>query len=416
MTSSIPIPRRSLLATSAAGALALAAPRIARGAAARVVVVGGGWGGLGVLRALARKSEVELVLVEPHAAFFSCPLSIHYIVGDRPSSDFEHGYAAIDKLGIRRVPEAAIAIDRDRREVVTASGRIGYDFLVLSPGVEYAEEAIAGYAEARDRLPVGFRPFEQQGVKALVDRFLAEGGTFLIAVPKPPYRCPPAPYERACLIAEQIAKRGVKGKVVVADANPQPLPPPIAKPILEAMRAAHAERIEYLPEHEAKAIDLAKGSLDCGIADVPFTHANLVLPMRAPKLLREAGLAERWAAVRLPDFRSQADERIWVIGDAAGTPLPKSGHVAFNAGGVVGRAIETRIEGKPDAPVGPAELPAGICFAAVTRDRAIMISVDSAFVPGEGAKLRFHVDPAPSRESSEAAANWGRSMWQSMLG
>lgn len=416
MIGSTRIDRRSLLATSAGAVGALAAPRIARVAAARVVVVGGGWGGLGAVRALAKTAGVELVLIEPHPAFFSCPLSIHYIVGERPLTDFEHGYAAVEKLGVRRVAEAALAIDRDRREVVTASARIGYDFLVLSPGVEYADEAIAGYAEARDRLPVGFRPFEQRAVRALVDRFLAEGGTFLITVPKPPYRCPPAPYERACLIAEQIAKRGVKGKVVVADANPQPLPPPIAKPILEAVRAVHADRIEYLPEHEAKAIDLAKGSLDCGIADVPFTHANIVLPMRAPRLLREAGLAERWAAVRLPDFRAQADERIWVIGDAAGTPLPKSGHVAFNAGGVVGRAIEARIEGKPDTAAGPSELPAGICFAAVTHDRAIMINVDSAFVPGEGAKLRFHVDPAPSKESSEAAANWGRSMWQSMLG
>ena len=410
------VDRRSIVLAAASGAAMMATPRIARGARPRVVVVGGGWGGLGALRALARSGSAELTLVEPHPAFVSCPLSIHYIVGERPFAEFEHGYAAIDRLGVRRVPEAAVAIDRDRREVVTASGRIGYDYLVLAPGVEYAEEAIAGYAEARTALPVGFRPFEQHGVKALVDRFLAEGGTFLIAVPKPPYRCPPAPYERACLIAEQIARRGTKGKVVIADANPKPMPPPIAEPLLEAMRAVHGERIEYLPDHEAKAVDPAKGALDCGIAEVPFTHANLVLPMRAPKLLREAGLAERWAAVRLPDFRSRDDERIWIVGDSAGTPLPKSGHVAFNAGAVVAEAIERRIAGAPEPVPPPTGLPAGICFAAVTHDRAIMIHVAAHLAPGEGPKLRFEVDPAPTRESSEAAFVWGRSMLQSMLG
>lgn len=410
------IGRRAVLGGTAVGLALASAPRVARGARPRVVVVGGGWGGLGALRALARGGAVDLVLVEPHPAFVSCPLSIHYIVGERPFADFEHGYGALDRLGVRRIAEPALAIDRDRREVVTTSGRIGYDFLVLSPGVEYAEEAIAGWAEARAALPVGFRPFEQHDVKALVDRFLEEGGTFLISVPKPPYRCPPAPYERACLIAERIVKRRVKGKVVVADASSQPMPPPIAKPILEAMRSTYAEVIEYLPDHEAKAVDPAKGVLDCGIADLAFTHANLVLPMQAPKLLREAGLAERWAAVRLPDFRSRVDERIWIVGDAAGTPLPKSGHVAFNAGAVVADAIERRIDGAPDPASGSAELPAGICFAAVTSDRAIMINVGADFVPGEGAKLRFAVDPAPSRESSEAAERWGRSMWQSMLG
>ncbi|MCS7267551.1 MAG: FAD/NAD(P)-binding oxidoreductase [Geminicoccaceae bacterium] len=409
------VDRRSFLAGAAAGAL-LAAPRPVRAAPARVVVVGGGWGGLGAVRALAGRPGIELVLLEPNPAFVSCPLSIHYIVGERPFSDFEHGYATIDALGVRRIREAAVAIDRDRREVATASARIPYDFLVLSPGVEYVEEAIAGFAQARDRLPVGFRPFEQHAVKALVDRFLSEGGTFAIAVPKPPYRCPPAPYERACLVAEQIKKRGTKGKVVVADANPRPLPPPIAEPILEAMRTTYAGLVEYLPDHEVKAVNFEKGALDCGVVDVPFTHANIVPPMRAPRLLREAGLGERWAAVRLPDFRAQGDERIWIVGDAAGTPLPKSGHVAFNAGAVAARAILRRIAGEPEPAAAPTELPAGICFAAVTRDRAIMIAVESSFVPGEGAKSRFHVDPAPTRESSEAAMNWGRSMWQSMLG
>lgn len=408
--------RRETLGATIGGLAMVTAPRIARGATARVVVVGGGWGGLGAIRALARSGAAELTLVEPHPAFVSCPLSIHYIVGERPFAEFEHGYGALDRLGVRRVPEAAIAIDRDRREVVTPTGRIGYDFLVLSPGVEYAEDMVAGYAQARAALPVGFRPFEQQGVKALVERFLAEGGTFLISVPRPPYRCPPAPYERACLIAEQIARRGTKGRVVIVDANSKPMPPPIADPILNAMRTVHGERIEYLADHETKAVDPGRGVVDCGIADVPFTHANLVLPMRAPELLREAGLAERWAKVRLPDFRSQADERIWILGDSAGMPLPKSGHVAFNAGAVVAEAIERRIDGAPEPEPSASGLPAGICFAAVTAERAIKIHVAANFVPGEGAKLRFAVDPAPSRESSEAAFKWGRSMWQSMLG
>lgn len=80
----------------------------------------------------------------------------------------------------------------------------------------------------------------------------------MIAAPKPPYRCPPAPYEPAFLIAEQMKRRGTKGKIIFVDANPNPMPPPIAKPILHAMKSLHAQQIEYLPGTEMTRIDAGR--------------------------------------------------------------------------------------------------------------------------------------------------------------
>jgi NADPH-dependent 2,4-dienoyl-CoA reductase/sulfur reductase-like enzyme len=287
---------------------------------------------------------------------------------------------------------------------------------VLSPGIEYVEEAVAGYAEARGQLPVGFRAFEQIAVREQVDRFLANGGSFVISVPKPPYRCPPAPYERACLIAEQVRKRGVKGKVVVVDANPAPMPPPTAKPLVAAMRGYAAE-LEYLPNTELSAVDVGRRRLTTSMGEISFTEANLVLPMRAPAIVRQAGLGERWAAIELPSFLSQADPKIYVIGDAQGTPLPKSGHVAFGTGVQVGRDILRRVSGQA-APAAAASvaLPAGLCWAATAHDKAVMISVGASFVPGEPLKMSFQVDPEGNTASSQGAAEWGRTMWTNMLG
>ena len=133
------------------------------------------------------------LLVEANGGFMSCPLSAHYIAGWQPASDFQRSYDGVDRAGIERVRERVQSIDRAGSAVVTASGkRIGYDFLVLSPGIEYMEEAIAGYAQAREQLPVGFRAFEQIAVREQVERFLAKGGNFVISVPAPPSRCPPA--------------------------------------------------------------------------------------------------------------------------------------------------------------------------------------------------------------------------------
>lgn len=415
-----PWTRRRVLGTGLAGTAAALAGCATPGGSARprVVVVGGGWGGLGAARTLARGGKAKVTLVEANGGFMSCPLSAHYIAGWQPASDFQRSYDGVDRAGIERVRERVQSIDRAGSAVVTASGkRIGYDFLVLSPGIEYMEEAIAGYAQARDQLPVGFRAFEQIAVREQVERFLAKGGNFVISVPAPPSRCPPAPYERAFLIAEQMRRKGVKGKLVLLDANPGPLPPPIAKPLLNGIKKVYAAEIDYIPNAGLTAVDIGRRTLTTAMGDVPFTEANLVLPQRAPALIRQAGLGERFAAVKLPSFQSQADEKIYVIGDSAGVPLPKSGHVAFGTGVQVAQDIARRIDGKPaPAPGGVVALPAGICWAAVTHDQAAMINVAATLTPGQPPKLAFQVDPEHNAASGKGSMEWGRQMWGNMLG
>jgi NADH dehydrogenase FAD-containing subunit len=419
----MPVPfttrRRDVLQATAIGVAVLASgcAAIGTGAKPRVVVVGGGWGGLGAVRGLLAAGGADVTLVEPNEGFMSCPLSAHFIAGHQPASDFQRSYARIDQLGARRVRERVTGIDRTKREVVTATQRLGYDFLVLSPGVEYMEDGIQGYAEARAQLPVGFRAFEQIAVRQQVDQFLTKGGNFVISAPKPPYRCPPAPYERAFLIAEQMKQRGTKGKIILIDANPNPMPLPIAKPILNGMKSLYAAQIEYMPEVDIRAVDMGRRQLATSAGDIPFAHANLILPMRAPAMIRQAGLGERWAAVKLPSFQSQADERVYVIGDSQGTPLPKSGHVAFGSGQQVAEAILGRITGKAAAPsAGAVDLPLGICWANVTHKEAININVTSSVAPGEAPRLKFTVDPEHNARSGAAATSWGNGMWKAMLG
>jgi len=335
----------------------------------------------------------------------------------QPASDFQRSYARVDQLGARRIRERVLEIDRTKQIVVTGTQRLLYDFLVLSPGVDYMEDGIQGYAEARAQLPVGFRAFEQMAVRKQVDEFLVNGGNFVISAPKPPYRCPPAPYERAFLIAEQMKQRGTKGKIFLIDANPNPMPMPIAQPILKGMKSLYANQIEYMPDTSINAVDMGKRQLVTSSGVVPFAHANLVLPMRAPALIRQAGLGERWANVKLPSFQSQVDDRVYVIGDSQGSPLPKSGHVAFGSGQQVAEAIAERIAGKsPAKPTGVIDLPLGICWANVTHKEAININVSATMMPGDAPKLKFSVDPEHNARSGAAAMSWGNGMWKAMLG
>ncbi|MDM7943062.1 MAG: FAD/NAD(P)-binding oxidoreductase [Hydrogenophaga sp.] len=411
--------RRQLLQAAALGVAVLSTgcASVSTAARPRVVVVGGGWGGLGAVRGLLATAAADVTLVEPNESFMSCPLSAHFIAGHQPASDFQRSYARVDQLGARRVRERVLEIDRASKVVVTATQRLPYDFLVLSPGVDYMEDGIQGYAEARAQLPVGFRAFEQMAVRRQVDEFLAKGGDFVISAPKPPYRCPPAPYERAFLIAEQMKQRGTRGKIILIDANPNPMPLAIAQPILKGMKSLYANQIEYLPDTAISAVNMGKRQLVTSSGDVPFAHANLILPMRAPALIRQAGLGERWANVRLPSFQSQVDDRIYVIGDSQGSPLPKSGHVAFGSGQQVAEAIAERIAGKsPVASTGAVDLPLGICWANVTHKEAININVSGTVVAGEPPRFKFTVDPEANARSGAAAVIWGNGMWKAMLG
>lgn len=411
--------RRRILQAGAVGLSAIAAGCASvTGSRPRVVVVGGGWGGIGAARSLAESGKVAVTLLEPNEGFMSCPLSVLYIAGHQPASDFQRSYKALDDVGVHRVRERAIGIDRAGQAVVTATQRLAYDFLVLSPGVEYMEESLPGYVEGRDQLPVGFRAFEQTAVKRQVDAFLSQGGNLVIAAPKPPYRCPPAPYERAFLIAEQMKQRGTKGKIILVDANPNPMPQPIAKPILHAMQSLYAQQIEYMPNTEMTSVNAGRKVLSTSKGDINYTAANIVLPMRAPALIRQAGLGERWASVKLPSFQSSADAKVYVVGDAQGTPLAKSGHVAFGAGQQVANDILVRLSGQVSTPelgtiVG---LPTGICWAKVTKNDAIMINVSASMEIGQPPKMQFNVDPQYNAESGKGAREWSESMWRAMLG
>ncbi|MBE7459171.1 MAG: NAD(P)/FAD-dependent oxidoreductase [Burkholderiales bacterium] len=415
------IKRRTLLkgmAAATAVSVMGCASQVVTGSRPRVVVVGGGWGGLGAVRALAASGKVEVTMIEPNDGFMSCPLSILYIAGFAPASDFQRGYGAVDALGVRRLKDRVLDIDRAGRTVKTATQSIPYDFLVLSTGLEYMEEALPGYAAARDQFPVGFRAFEQSAVQRQAASFIEQGGHYLITVPKPPYRCPPAPYERACLIAQRMKEKGTKGKIILVDANKHPMPPPLAKPMLTAMKELYGAQIEYLSEVDPKSIDAGRKVLATSKGDIPFQHANIILPMRAPGLIRKAGLGERFAAIELPSFQSKADKNVFVVGDSQGAPLPKSGHIAFGAGQQVGEQILATIAGKyKEAGLGDeVTLPGAICWGKVSTSLAIMINVTSSVTVGDPPKVNYQVDPAANAASSKGAMDWGRDMWNAMLG
>jgi len=360
-----------------------------RGQAPRVVVCGGGWGGLTTAKYVRQLAPgAEVVLLERNPVFFSCPISNKWLVDMVDTSFITHDYLRVaDRHGYRFVQCEVLEVDRGAKRVHTSQGAIDYDFLVLAPGIRYHYEAWFGndrrIAEAtRMRFPAAYvSNAEHIALKNALHGF--KGGDWVMTLPPPPQRCPPSPYERACMVAWYFKKNKIKGRVTILDHKDG------VRPIGPGFRAAfnelYKDYITYVPNAHVQSIDPFKKEIKTDAGDMKFDHAVLMAPHQAGDLAWKADAIGRnsegkptgWAEVDPKMLHLKGDPNVYVIGDAVGfvSPqfafYPKSAHVANRHGHIVARYIAERIAGR--AP--EVALPDNLCYMMVNGEPREAISV-----------------------------------------
>ncbi|HSN31082.1 MAG TPA: NAD(P)/FAD-dependent oxidoreductase [Ideonella sp.] len=393
---------------------------------ARVLVVGGGYGGATAAKYLRLWSghRLDVVLVEPEPAFVSCPMSNLVVGGSRSMADITLPYEALARMhGVTVVRDRVERLDLQRRVAVLASGpTIAWDRLVLSPGVEMMWDSVDGLRAARDagRIVQAWQAGDETRALRRQLEAMPDGGVFAIAVPEAPYRCPPGPYERACQVASYFAAAKPRSKVLIVDANEDVT----SKGALfkRVWAEQYAGRVEYRPQHKAVAVDAATNTLQFEFQDdLRADVLNVLPPMRAGAVAVQAGLATatgRWCEVEFSDFASVAAERVHVLGDAIQiAPLmPKSGHMANAQAKVCAAAILARLD---DRALDPAPMLTNTCYSYVDARRAMHVASVHAYdaaqrtfltVPGSGG-----LSAAPSEGEGADGWSWARTIWADML-
>ena len=421
------ITRRGLLASALAGSAAssLSSPAVAQGAAGRVVVIGGGFGGSTCARFLkALDPRLDVTLVEANATFIACPFSNEVIVGLRELQEQEFGYDGLRKAGVTVAIQSASGVDASARSVTLGDGtKLPYDRLVLSPGIDINWSGLPGYTQAvAERMPHAWKAGAQTLLLRRQLEAMPDGGTVVISAPANPFRCPPDPYERASLIAWYLKTKKPKSRLIVLDAKDV-----FSKQRLfqNAWKALYPDTLEWVSLSsggKVNAVETDSMTLVTDFNRFKADVANVIPPQKAGEIAAIAGVADRsgWCPIDPVNFESKLQPGMHVIGDAAIMgAMPKSAFAANAQAKACAAAVVRLLAG--EKPVEPRLL--NTCYSIVQPDYGISVAgvyrpEKDLFVDIEGAGGVSPLDAPAATRVAEAqyAHGWYKTITRETFG
>ncbi|HEY6985821.1 MAG TPA: FAD-dependent oxidoreductase [Rhodanobacteraceae bacterium] len=406
--------RRTFLGAAALSTAIAVAPRVARGANARIVIVGGGFGGSACALLLKRADpSLDVTLIDPDERYVTCPMSNEVVVGARTIASLTLTRAGLRHAGVRFVRARASALDAETRNVRLDGGaRLAYDACVVAPGIRFLWGTPEGYDEAAaERMPHAWEAGAQTTRLAERLRAIDDGGVFAISVPAGLMRCPPGPYERASLVAEFLARHKPRSKVLIFDANNRF---PRQEVLTAAWDALYRKRLEWIPVTEGGAVqrvDPRTNTLYTSTGAHRVALANVIPPQAPGRFATDAGLASGhgWCPVVPASFESTEVPHVHVIGDACiADAMPKAASSAMSQARQCAAAIIARLQGR-EPPIRQLE---SVCYSALALGRAFAIRGRFRIADGhiESDTSSSAAPTAPSTEDSAAAHDWYRSI------
>ena len=393
---------------------------------AKVVVIGGGYGGATAAKYVRMLSDykIDVVLIEPNASFVSCPVSNLVIGGSKSMDDITTSYDKLhDKHGVTQIRAMVNSIDATKKTItVTGGATIGYDKLIVSPGVDMMWNSVEGLLEASASGQI--LQAWKAGPETLALRrqleAMSDGGVYAITIPLMPYRCPPGPYERASQVASYFKKAKPKSKVLILDANPDVTS---KGPLFKKFWAANYQgMLEYRSGYKALAVDAKTNTVKFEVQDDVKADVLNVLPdMSAGTIAMQSGLANangRWCNVDYQTFESTVLKDVHVIGDSTlSAPLmPKSGHMANSHGKVVAAAVVAQLSG---VEVNAQPLLINTCYSYLNDKLAVHVASVHQYVAAEKTYKTVAgsggLSTSPNEQEGIYAWNWAQNIWADTL-
>lgn len=416
--------RRAFIGTGAAAAAMLSAPMLGAQGKPRVVVVGGGAGGATAARYIAKDSDgaIDVTLVEPTRAYYTCFFSNLYIGGFRELSSIGHSYGTLaSEYGVNVVHDWAVGIDREAKTVTLAGGAVlPYDRLILSPGIDFVEESVPGWSvAAQNKMPHAYKAGSQTELLKAQIEAMPEGGLYAMVAPPNPYRCPPGPYERISMVAHLLKQINPTAKILIADPKDK-----FSKQALfeEGWQKHYGGMVERIgPDFGGGNVSVNPDemTLDIDGSVENVNVCNVIPAQKAGRICDMAGITEgNWAPVVPATMQSRMDENIHVLGDATSQgDMPKSGYSANSQAKVAAMAVRGALT---DSKVFPAKF-SNTCWSLIDTDDGVKVGASYEATEEKIAKVDGFIsqtgeDAALRKATYEESVGWYAGITEDMFG
>jgi len=369
-------------------------------------------------------SSVEVTLIEPNKAYYTCFMSNEVLGGDRKMDTLKFGYDGLRKHGVTVVHDTVTAIDAKGQKVTTKGGQsFSYDRCIVAPGISFVDN-IEGYdAAAAEKMPHAWKAGPQTVLLRKQLEAMPDGGMVLIAPPPNPFRCPPGPYERACQIAHYLKSHKPKSKILILDSKDK-----FSKQGLftQAWDRHYKGMIEWVKAVDTgggvKSVDAKTGTVSTEFDEYKPAVTNIIPAQVAGTIAKVAGLTDEkgWCPIEGKTFESTIHKGIHVIGDAAHqSPLPKSGYAANSEAKVVAAAVVDLVNGRE--PGTPSWV--NTCYSIVAPKDGISVAMVYNLVDGKVAKVAgsggltpMDSSPADRAREEQYAHSWFKNITGDIFG
>jgi sulfide dehydrogenase [flavocytochrome c] flavoprotein subunit len=407
--------------------LARAADAPGKAARARVLIVGGGFGGATCAKYLRRFApDIHVTLIERDTRFVTCPFSNTVLAGINDMDYISHDYGRLRKnYGIELVHDTVTEIDPVARRLTLASGdRHSYDALVVSPGIDFRWDAVPGYDEqVAETIPHAWKAGAQTLTLRHQLQAMPDGGVVILAPPADPYRCPPGPYERASLVANYLKTAKPRSKLLILDAKDKFSKQPL---FVQGWAALYPGMIEWIGGSDWGGIGRLDAATHTLYSAFDVAHKadviNLIPPQKAGAIAHATGLvnADGWCPVDQRSFESKLHKDVYIIGDASvAGQMPKSGFAANSQGKVCAAALTAKFH----AVSMPEPSYVNTCYSLVAPDYGISVAGVYRLVDGEiksveksGGVSPADADRAFRENEARYAAGWYQSIVSDSFG
>lgn len=342
----------------------------------RVVLIGGGTAGITVAARLRRQGVTDMAIIEPSRKHYYQPLWTLVGAGEARAEDSVREEADFIPRGVRWIRDRAEEVDPVAREVLTASGvRVGYEVLVVAPGIQLDWDKVRGLREALKTPQVSSNYDFSLAPKTweLIQKF--DGGTALFTHPATPVKCAGAPQKIMYLAADHWRRTGKqeRTKVIFGSGGKAIFG---VKPFAEVLNGVVARYgidtrfqhnlVEVRGDKREAVFEVTRE--DGGKAEtvIPYDMLHVTPPQSAPDFIQRSPLAWRegpskgWVKADKYTLQHPDYPEVFALGDASDLPTSRTGAAIRKQAPVLvenllavlaGRKPEARYDGYASCPL-----------------------------------------------------------------